>query len=934
MTSLDTLRIDGLSYEIVPTVHSDDLSPRLAEDLVDGTDLRLPWELALALLDWRDADAEYSELIERAHLHSLDPDSRDLLLASLLHTDLPSINPLMLHLKEHGVRGRSTFSIEARWRSAEGDDLSESYETRGGLLVRRDGSRWRLSLGQLRALDALDARRETFGASHQEDIRSVAEVVGGISRVDPGVTLDSFLARELAIWVEAVEPSLNRVRGGYQTRPRHREIPNHVLDEYYYSTPPDEIDKEPVSWGTEEGRREAAFSDRATRGIRRSRELDVIPDDKVPEALSHPEEFFGPDFDLSSLSERITGLGPVVRRSLATLRETKKKLWWEWNADLVIESLESDERFKELDSIDLEDPEIAKSLKDCLDEAEERGYVVIPHPVKDGEFIEVTDRLTRAVEAAIRLQKAAPGGRSDQRPRDVLQVAENLDDLLFDRAETRVLGPEEPASLPQSFTGKMYPHQLEGFSWLRALWDSTNEGPEGWHGALLADDMGLGKTLQVLCLLASLAEEGLYGPHLVVAPVALLDNWRNEARNFFGSALEPIFVARGPKLDEEPAIAARQLEGMQLVITNYATVRNHEYSFARVRWGLVALDEAQKAKDPGSQTARVVRTLMARFRLAVSGTPVENSLRELWTIYDWTLPGLLGSLRDFNREFLNPLNRGDEGTKDALALDLYSRIQPVYQRRMKEEILGDELPILRSVAFRSELSPLQVKHYTRFAKQAEASPNKSIGFLHRLFGVCAHPDLVKKEPSLRPLREEPFEKGQRLHEILDKIHEIGEKVLLFANRRALQTWLASEVRSRYGVPVDIINGEVSGSRARLELVDEFSTRSGFAALVLAPRAAGVGLNITAANHVIHYTREWNPALEKQATDRTYRIGQERDVSVYTITNTSARGATVEERLDELLQEKRALAEHFVIPLGGFEILPEELWRGHRFDEAG
>ena len=243
---------------------------------------------------------------------------------------------------------------------------------------------------------------------------------------------------------------------------------------------------------------------------------------------------------------------------------------------------------------------------------------------------------------------------------------------------------------------------------------------------------------------------------------------------------------------------------------------------------------------------------------------------------------------------------------------------------MKTEVLGDKLPMKRFQPIYVDLSPEQEEAYSRIIAEARDKPRNRLSTLMPLFGVCAHPDLDGTGQALQTLSQNHFPKGAKLFELLDAIHSRGEKALIFANRMDIQKWLQSECRHRYGLRPDIINGAVTSSTRRLATVDNFSTTVGFNALILAPRAAGVGLNITAANHVIHYMREWNPAVENQATDRAYRLGQTRDVTVYTIICRSSLGETVEERLDRLLSKKRQLMDDFVIPVGGCEIKANEL----------
>ena len=235
--------------------------------------------------------------------------------------------------------------------------------------------------------------------------------------------------------------------------------------------------------------------------------------------------------------------------------------------------------------------------------------------------------------------------------------------------------------------------------------------------------------------------------------------------------------------------------------------------------------------------------------------------------------------------------------------------------------MGDDLPEKFHQDHTVLMSSFQEKQYAKIQAEAQDATQKSaISFLHQLFGVCAHPALLENTSELNSLRDNPFPKGAKLISILSEIKARKEKAIIFAHRKLIQKWLVREIQSHFEITVSQpINGDITHSRKRKEIIERFSEKPGFGVLVLAPRAAGMGLNITAANHVIHYMREWNPAVENQASDRAYRIGQKKDVTIHTITTTSNRGKTVEKHLHELLESRRDLMNTFVIPMGGFDL---------------
>lgn len=904
----------------------------------------IPIPLAL-LLQELDEDDGSRELLLRSRIPAgVTEDDVDVLQRWVRSASLPPPTPLTLRVLARGLPGQPGFHLETDWRDFDGRPLSGHRKAQvDGLwgLEGGDGAPYRLSLGQWEILERLNAGDPP--GSEEGDYRWLAAIQAAVPEGDEGVAWDSFLEREKVEVVENIRPRLAPVPGGTQVRPVAAEVPSRDLEDYFYNTPPSALGEAPLVRRSEGARRNrVVFGPKAKRALHRSRELDELDPEDTAAALSNPEATFGDDFDLSQFSERVTGLGPRVVRSFPSLKEIDSKQWWEWDVRLELEDVDFEDEpagtsalpaSKGKDpppGVSLKDPVMREKLRGAIATAERRGSKYVPLP--NGTYVEITRELKKALEAAEQLEAESVDGRLARRPKLVLQVLDNVEALLFD--PDRPPPPPAPRRIPPpaGLVVPMLEHQEEGFQWLASLADPDGAEGESWKGALLADDMGLGKTFQALALMVWLREQrNDVGPFLVVAPVGLLENWRAEASRFVGASLEPVIVAHGSYWKSSPEEIREDFRSAGLVLTSYGTLRAQEMVFAPVRWEVMILDEAQKGKDPATQTARVVRAMSARFRLAVTGTPVENTLKELWTIYDWAAPGLLKTLREFGEDFLKPLRTADNAGRERLSQEIYRLIGPVFMRRMKRKILRDRLPEISHHRSRVPLSPEQTRKYAAVGQRMDSEGKQIIGILHRFFGVCAHP-AYRGRGVLPSLEEHPFPKGEALFGILDQIRASQEKVVVFARWKTVQRWIADEAEYRYRdesrprepFRVEIVNGDVTGSIRRLKIIEDFSKRSGFGVLVLAPRAAGVGLNITAANHVVHYTREWNPAVEDQATDRVYRMGQTRPVHVYTLTSTSELGTTVEERLDELLEEKRALFQDFVVPLGGFELDPRQL----------
>lgn len=496
--------------------------------------------------------------------------------------------------------------------------------------------------------------------------------------------------------------------------------------------------------------------------------------------------------------------------------------------------------------------------------------------------------------------------------------------------------PSEEPRLPSSLRPGVVlrEHQRRGVAWLQSL---LARAPHHCRGALLADDMGLGKTLQLLTVIARAHEDVPEHPaSLVIAPVSLLDNWEREIERFFEPGAIRVQRLAGahlaPHKVEQHEIAPELLEQRMtrflrpgwrderttLVLTTYQTLRDYAFSFSVLDWSIVVCDEAQYIKNPNAMRARAVKRLRATFCIAATGTPVENNLTDLWSIYDFVQPGLLEPLNEFNQRYRRPIETRGERDEARLG-ELVATIAPQLMRRVKEDVL-DALPEKRRdhECLSIPMSPVQRKHYREAVRAYRLAPpdrrrGEMLTLLHRLKGISADP-LVGDElasgrfPALEAHRHASA-KLDWLLATLERIRAREEKAIVFTERRDLQRLLKHYIDQYFGLNVFIVNGgtKAYGDDGRQSRIDEFQAAPGFNVIILSQMATGVGLNIQQANHVIHYTRHWNPAKEDQATDRAYRIGQERDVIVYTPIVTLEGIATFEQRLDELLEEKRQLA---------------------------
>ena len=541
--------------------------------------------------------------------------------------------------------------------------------------------------------------------------------------------------------------------------------------------------------------------------------------------------------------------------------------------------------------------------------------------VPDGATVVAADRAVRfadlaeAVPALRGLDRRAGVGKSALSWRDAARLVDSGTDASFadlaaamPPAAHAVLNPERtavaaPASLLAQFRAavgagaalaevavdaRLRPYQVHGVAWLSAR-------PELGTGGVLADEMGLGKTLQAICLLAT---RRTATPHLVVCPTSLVGNWRRELERF--SPATPVLPYHG---------ARRELPGEfapgTVVITSYPVLRG-DGPLLGTRWDVVVLDEAQQIKNAEAQASRAAARLAATVRIAMTGTPVENRLDELWSIFNVTNPGLLGTRGRFRQRFTTPI---EQRRSAPAAAALNALVRPHMLRRTKSEVAA-ELPPKQYTTTLCTLTDEQVRLYRAavddaFGRGLGAGIGRSgrvLALLTALKQICNHPAQYLGDGRAEAGRSGKFD---RATEMLTEIVDDGDRALVFTQYRAMGELLSQSLGDALGTaPVPFLHGGLSGDR-RDELVRAFQQDDDAPpVLLLSLRAAGFGLNLTRAAHVVHYDRWWNPAVEEQATDRAHRIGQERTLTVHTLVS----GGTVEDHIARMHDTKRGLAD--------------------------
>ncbi|MCA1374333.1 MULTISPECIES: DEAD/DEAH box helicase [unclassified Bradyrhizobium] len=637
-------------------------------------------------------------------------------------------------------------------------------------------------------------------------------------------------------------------------------------------------------------------------------------------------------------SDRVTGLGLWERPELSWLSNSSTQWLPErfpvrlGDSDIEITRKEVEELHEECRRADEEkrDKVAFKGTEIRVEQAREILGQVVGSAVVEPALATSPDAENRyGVDESERLAPKGPF---------VVQIKTNFKDVSYEatlvprRAGVATTPPAERLG-----RNAFKPHQSEGFEWLIRSWLA------GWRGVLLADDMGLGKSFQSLAFLAWIRKnsEALARkkgsrslPILVVAPTALLQNWIKEARlhlapdalgpnraDVFGSGIRKFMNTEPATADIEP-LDWRKIADHDWVLTTYETLADNHVAFGKIRFSVAVFDEIQKIKEPGTLNTWASKAMDADFVLGLSGTPIENRIEDLWSIMDRVSPGLLGDLQRFSKTYRDAdINR--YRTLSDLLLKPNANTPPIILRRMKEDVKVS-LPSKTVVPYPVEMPALQAKHYDDVIEKALAPGERKRGAIletvQRLRGISLFPgepskfDLTKRVECLAWIGQSA--RLGKTFEILRNVQRRGERALVFVEHRAMQSMLAEAIATEMGIPRPIIiNGGTPGAK-RQAFVDDFEEgREAFDVMILSPKAAGVGLTILSANHVVHLSRWWNPAVEDQCNDRVYRIGQTKPVSIHVPLARHPKWGdkSFDMSLDRLLAKKREMSKGLLAP---------------------
>lgn len=611
-------------------------------------------------------------------------------------------------------------------------------------------------------------------------------------------------------------------------------------------------------------------------------QLEPIQKKDIPKFVQNPEAYIPEEIRISTedFGDRVKGLGIRVYKAQPYVDgQNNKHGWFDFEAGFKIKDHEGN-------IISREDESFFDGNKP-FKQIDEKTFIEVPDKVD--EFKMITKKLQREIK------NNQLGG---QKSRYILEIFENISGVDYNKPlqdwRNKVLDEKIfDSKSPKYFQAILKDFQREGFKWMKTLHFFGN-------GGLLADDMGLGKTIQVIAFLSYLKEQNKLTPTIIILPKSLVDNWINEMTRFAPILTNNLYVHMGSRRYKDHRIISKY----DLVLTTYHTLTRDQTILGLIDWEIVICDEAQAIKNPSTANSIVVKALKNNGRFALTGTPVENSLSDLWSIVDFVQPGLLGSLKDFKGEYEKQLENERNYMKVQQAIE--KKIGNIFLRRTKSSELKKELPQKIEVPLEVAMSKEQKNHYKQIIHQVHVKEMDPLQAIQRLKMLCSHPALLNESE-----RESSVPKLKKTIEILKDIKKKNEKVIIFTEYRSMQAILKKEIIKHFNIDAPIING---GTSSRQKIVDAFNQLQGFGVLILSPKAAGTGLTITGANHVVHYTRWWNPAIENQATDRVYRIGQEKDVYVYfPIVVGGEQGESVEEIINQIISRKKALAENVIVP---------------------
>lgn len=796
----------------------------------------------------------------------------------------PKESSLKIELDNQSFVGSPDFKLITKYHYGEFKNLQRFIKRNGPFIELPNKETILLSQDQFEFLEEID--KQPSEKNTEEYFQYIAKIKNHAKKLN--IKISEHLQRENYDFVEDFDLEVERNKDAILLKPtlRHDDLSDDTLKAFSKNKS-----------GYMKGNGKRIFLDSHTKQqVDRINKIPVISGIDIPRFVENPEAFIPEDLGISLelFGERVRNLGIRVYHAQPFIHANKNdRGWFEFETGYNVRD---------------EEGEVVSRVPEHYFEDSETEVIQL----SDDEYVFPSGSTEDFSNTVNQLKQYTKNNKIKDLTKVsfVLEIFENLDYIEFNQPIQEIkdslldqkVFDEVPPSL---FSAKLKPFQVEGFVWMKSLRFSG-------YGGLLADDMGLGKTVQVIAYLSYLKEQGKLSPTLLVLPKSLTDNWVNEMKKFAPTLIDKLYWHQGPDRLKEKIL----IEQNEIIITTYQTLVRDQLILGQVNWQTIICDEAQAIKNPTTSVSKVVKALKNKGRIALTGTPVENTLTELWSIVDFVQPGLLSSLKEFKEQYLKPLER-NELHYDEVQKKLDKKIKFIYKRRTKAEELKGQLPNKYFEPIKCDISTDQNKYYSVIIKEIQEKNIKPIEGIMKLKMLLSHPGLI--DASLRNLSSKSVPKLQKTLDLVNGIKVKDEKVLIFTEYREMQNILKKHIIDSFGIIPPIVNGMTD---RRQQVVDDFNISVGFNVMILSPKAAGTGLTITSANHVIHYTRWWNPAVENQATDRVYRIGQEKDVTVYYPIVTAEQlslGKTVEEIVDQLLQEKQQLSSNIIVPSEDLDI---------------
>lgn len=857
-------------------------------------------------------------LVPYENIYLLDEDDRILL-------GVPRMYDKAIRLVGTSMLNMSDFCYKVEFLTYVPDGDLLVCERGGNILVCKD-EKYLLSEAQFELLKKVEEFNVTPETDKTTDynLRCFAEIKK-LAEMS-GCQLDSYLENENVYVPEKIKIEIGRDEEGFTVDPAVDIEENKKFQNYFEKMrkvqgqyPVQRENGERIRIVLNEIQKENLRNLKSQGSRHRTRE-------DIQKMVEQPTEFFDPDsFDLSELySDRVIEIGVYKPKFYPFICPYKSC----WVAGATVETPKNGTT-----KVIINNEDELDTLKEAIAYAKENKKGIVEYDdtqldLEDAEFLASTAEKQMSDPS----KPVKTDGNVSDEARKVLIIEENAEELGFSVKEKDIERSDKYTLYVNPFFQEGFSlkdHQKEGVAWLQHLYKSKASG------CLMADDMGLGKTLQILYFIDWHSRKyANHKPYLIVAPISLLENWKNEYERFFMQPRMKINMLTSRDVTRRfDKNIVDKMQKMDIILTNYESLRISQLNFCAVEFDVVALDEAQKIKSPGTLVTNAAKALKCNFKIAMTGTPVENSLLDLWCIMDFCVPGLLGNAKAFAAQYQSPLHNEDTDIV-ALGNEIHDKLGVYFMRRLKKDAAKD-LP--KKIEFKEKIlmPSVQKVTYTSIVNDYTSGiqPNMLVTIMH-LREVSEHPYLYDSTLFSHET-EEIVDASARLQatvKFLDEIKHKKEKVIIFVERKESQKMLQKLCLKRYGIVTKIINGDtpsiikrnVPNKQSRQSSINEFQAVDGFNVIIMSPVAAGMGLNVTAANHVIHYSRHWNPAKENQATDRAYRIGQTKDVFVYFPMAVRSDIKSFDETLDDLLSRKTALATSTIFPTERVEVKQEEL----------